>query len=126
MEEKFLRQLRDIQVQAQRLTSERSLEQDFEQFDRYNEEFKDYILLNSNSDQIKKLINEIPRVINPSDEKNSTSTIILVVLGLLTFGFFAVYVYYANRMRRQRIIRNNIQTARGKYASIEFLLKAEA
>ena len=96
--------------------------EELESFSNYSQELKSYLIKNIDVPEIKDLANAIPNILEV--EAKSKPIVILIALGLVTFGVSAIYISYAASMRKTRLIQGNIQTARGKYASIEFLLKA--
>lgn len=120
------RQLKDVQYQADKLISGTPEPEAIESFDNYCRELKEYIIHNVKEVDIVRLAQEIPEIHDVEDSKRKMSFIALIVLGLLTLGISALYLSYVANMRRTTLIQNNIQTARGKFASIEFLLKASS
>lgn len=123
MSQTLFRQLNDIQLQAQKLTNGNPEEEELEAFSNYNNELKNYLLQTTDDSEVKQLIIEIPNLLE-IEEENSKPLILLIILGLVTIGFSVVYLSYIAGMRRTRQIQTNIHTIRGKYASIEFLMKA--
>ena len=121
----LFRQLKDIQLQADRLTKDGPNDGDLEVFSNYNEELRNYIHANIEDEDITRLVDEIPYVLEVQEVNTGLPLFMLIVVGVLTLGISAIYLSYLAGMRRTRVIQNNIQTARGKYASIEFLLMAQ-
>jgi hypothetical protein len=116
------RQIKDIQFQAERLTSSHPEGDELEQFSNYNEELKRYMLVNIEDPDLKKVILEIPHVMDIETDTRSTPFYVLLFLGIITLGISALYISYVANMRRTRQIQNNIQAVRGKYSSLEFLM----
>ncbi|MFK7783810.1 MAG: hypothetical protein AB8B56_01775 [Crocinitomicaceae bacterium] len=120
---KLTRQIKDIQFQAERLISGNPDGEELQQFSNYNEEMKNYMLLNIDDSDLRKVILEIPDVMDIETDTKSTPFLVLLFLGIATLGISAFYISYVANMRRTRQIQNNIQTVRGKYSSLEFLMK---
>lgn len=120
----LFRQLKDIQYQAEKLLSGTPEEGEIEQFNHYNEDLKAYLLGHVKEEEIRTLILAIPTISDVESETISMRTSVLVAVGVITLGLLPLYLSYVAGMRRNQLIQSNIQTARGKYASIEFLLKA--
>lgn len=118
------RQLKDIQYQAEKLLSVTPEEGEIEHFNHYNEDLKAYLLEHVKEEEIRTLILAIPTISNVESETISMRTSALVAVGIVTLGLLPLYLSYALSLRRNKLIQSNIQTARGKCASIEFLLKA--
>jgi len=116
------RQIKDIQFQAERLTSGNPDGDALELFSNYNEELKNYMVLNIEDPDLRKVIFEIPHVLDIETDTKSSPFYALLALGILTLGISALYIGYVTNARRNRLIQNNIQTVRGKYASLEFMM----
>lgn len=125
MNQTLFRQLNDIQLQAQKLTDGNPEEEELEAFSNYSNELKNFLLETTEDETIRQHIYEIPDVFDIKEE-SSKPMIMLIILGLVTVGFSVVYLSYVAGMRRTRQIQTNIHTIRGKYASIEFLIKANS
>lgn len=120
------RQLKDIQSQAEKLTSGTPDQGAIEQFNNYNEDLKTYLLTHVEDPEIRDLVYSIPSISDTETEKLPLQSSALIIIGILTVGLLPLYLSYVAEIRRNKLIQSNIQTARGKYASIEFLLKASA
>lgn len=120
------RQLKDIQSQAEKLTAGTPDQGAIEQFNNYNEDLKTYLLTHVEDPEIRDLVYSIPSISDTETEKLPLHSSALIIIGILTVGLLPLYLSYVAEMRRNKLIQSNIQTARGKYASIEFLLKASA
>lgn len=118
------RQLKDIQHQAEKLTSGSPEPEELEMFSDYSNEIKNYVLTKIDKKEITKLALEIPNILEVENETKSLSNIVLIIGAIFTIGLSALYISYITNLRRTKLIQNNIHTARGKFASIEFLLKA--
>lgn len=124
MNSTLLRQLKDIQHQAENLISGSPEIEELEQFGNYNEELKTYILENIDLSEISNLVYDIPNVLHVELGTKSRPIGALIIVGIITLGISSFYISYVVALHKKRLIQSNIQTARGKYASIEFLLKA--
>lgn len=118
------RQLKDIQHQAEKLISRTPSEGEIEQFNHYNEDLKAYLLEYVGAIEIRDLIYTIPTISDIETERIPLRTSVLITISIVTLGLLPFYLSYVAEMRRNKLIQENIRTARGKYASIEFLLKA--
>ncbi len=125
MQDLLMRQLKDVQIQAENAVSRNAEEGDVERFSQYSEELKNYILKHSKSEEIKKLANEIPGIFDVKVTPHPAPMIFLILLGIISVGISVAIFRRAASIERMRQIENNINTARGKFASIEFLMKAE-
>jgi len=120
------RQLKDIQIQAEKLISGSPSGEELVQFSNYSAELKNYLLINIEEPEIRVLIYSIPDILDVEIETKSMPVALVITLTIITLGISALYISHVMEMRRHRLVQGNIQTARGKYASIEFLLKAYA
>jgi hypothetical protein len=118
----LFRQLTDIQKQAARLSSGNFSIEDMTMFERYNEELKRFILTNTEDPDVIHLTHEIPNVLDVQKEAKKP-LILIILLALISLGVSVLLISYVSDMRRNKLIQQNIQIARGKYASIEFLMK---
>ncbi len=126
MDQLLLRQLKDVQVQAQKLLSQHDENQDLKHFSDYCSELKRYILKNYESKDVRKLADEVPDIFHVVVKPYPAPLIFLIILGIISVGISVAIYRRASQFERQRQIENNIHKAKGKFASIEFLLKAEA
>jgi len=109
----LLRQLNDIQAQAEKiLTGEKSNEA-IEGFARYSAELKDYIMKNVKNSDIKSYLIKIPNVNYSRTNVKFWQYIILPAWWISLF-----YDY----MARNKTVAE-INEAKGKYANLEFLIK---
>lgn len=113
------RQIKDIQVRAERLITGSPTMDDIEEFDQYNEELKKYLICNLMETELIERVKQIPRVLEESDDK-------VVIRGILS-GFFAMFasglVTYFQERHRIENSKDSIREARGAYASIEFFTR---
>lgn len=114
------RQLKDIQVQADRLISGDHSSEDLENFGNYSNELKNYLIENISDDFILEKLNEIPNIDDFDTITKTTTGIGFTILAVITFG---ISVSYLREQKRNTEMMNNVRDIRGKYGSIEFLLK---
>lgn len=126
MQARLFRQLEDIQIQAERLITGTPTEEELDNFSAYNLELKKYLREHTSDPEVLQRVDEIPDVMQVEVETNRKPVLILILFALFTLGLSAMYLSYVAGMRRTQLIQNNIHTVRGIYASIEFLLKAQA
>src|SRR5690606_19013788 len=107
----------DIQAQAERLTSTKIEITQIEDFSKYNEEIKSFLLENVKDDFILKYIREIPCINFENFE--TKDSIITVLIGFLGGGLIS---YYRQNQKNEQAL-NIVREIRGKYASAEFMLK---
>lgn len=117
MTRNIVRQVADIQAQAERLTTGKTELSQIEDFSRYNEEIKSFLLENVKDDFILKYIQEIPSInFKNLDTKDN---ILMVFLGMISGGLGS---YYRQNQKTEQAL-NVVREIRGKYASAEFMLK---
>ena len=114
MNKNILRQVKDIQYQAEKICTSSPSTTDIENFSKYSEEIKSFLLSHIEIPEIKKLVNDIPKI--PKNESVGKK-------GAL--AFFAVPLLSAWYQEKQFIeaATSKINMCKGKYASIEFILK---
>lgn len=113
----ILRQITDIQVQAERLIKNKSDITQVEQFAAYSNEIKTFLLNNISDEFILNQIKEIPDLDLEQTESNSRFiNLFLNVLG----GSIGIY---SSERRKADEALDKIRDIRGKYASTEFMLK---
>lgn len=81
----ILRQLKDIQVQANKLDAENSDIEDFRSFAKYNDELKSFLLANEPDAFTLNLINEIPDL--EIDALTGKSNVLFMLVGFITHIF---------------------------------------
>ncbi len=117
MNRNILRQITDIQVQADRiLTSKGSFEQ-IEEFSIYNEEIKKFLVDNVKDEFILQFIHEIP-IVN-YEELDSKNSILAIIFNFISFGTGSIF----QRNKKMDQALESVAEIRGKYASMEFMLK---
>lgn len=118
MNNHLMRQVKDIQVQAERLIQTNAAIEDLEEFNDYNIELKTYLLATITDPMVLTFIQEIPdKLINHKEIVRQR-----VWFAALTFLFSGLIALYTQRVEQQDAI-STVREIRGKYASIEFLLK---
>jgi hypothetical protein len=109
----LLRQIKDIQAQADKIvTGENSIEA-IENFARYSSELKDYIAKNVKSQEIVIYLNDLP------DVNYTRSQIKLWQYLILPSWWITLYKDYQAKNRTIQEIGH----VRGKYATLELLVK---
>ena len=117
MERNILRQIADVQQQAERLISTNAEQHEIEDFSKYNEEIKSYLLENVKDNFILKRINEIPSInFNTLEIKDN---FLILIFSIFSGGLAAYY----RRIERTKEALAVVREIRGKYASAEFMLK---
>ena len=92
MTSSVFRQIRDIQNQASKLVEEKPSLEDLEEFSRYNEEMKLYLVKNVEHEEIMKHVQSIPNVLDVEDDTPSFPVFVMLILGILTIG--SSYFYF--------------------------------
>ncbi len=113
----ILRQITDVQVQAERLIRERADINEIEQFSSYSNEIKEYLINTIDDEFILNYIREIPDL--NLDEIESNKGIIPFLLNLIAGG---LGTYSTERNKSDNALKI-IRDIRGKYASAEFMIK---
>lgn len=108
----LFRQLKDIQVQADRVLKGENSAESIEQFARYSVELKKYALDKFKGTPAEQKLHELPEI----HYKRNRLTIAHVFM----FNWFAVLA--AERRAREESLEE-IREARNKYASLEFVLR---
>lgn len=109
----------DIQAQADRLIKTKANLVEIEQFAKYNDEIKSYLLANIEDDFVLKYVKEIPDLnIDEFETKAGLSTVILILISSFSGGI----ALYNERRIASKALRT-IRDIKGKYASAEFMLK---
>lgn len=117
MDSSTKRQIKDIQFRAEKLINDRPSLSEIEDFDKYNEELKAFLLKNLTDPELLDRVAGIPRILDETKSQAATRNIIVTILATFTTG---LVTYFQNRQRVENAL-SNIHEARGKYASIEFL-----
>jgi len=100
------RQLKDIQVRADRLINGSPTLSDIEEFDQYNEELKQYLLATLTDPELLERVQKIPKILDDTDNK-------LVVRGV----FSAILAMFASSLvmyfqERQQIENSRVQSGK--------------
>ncbi|MEK6153113.1 hypothetical protein WIW50_07630 [Flavobacteriaceae bacterium 3-367] len=112
-----LRQVTDIQVQADQLIKNNADLTEIANFAQYSHELKKYLHEHVKDDFILNLINEIPILdLDEPDEETGFFDSLLYFFG----GLFGMY---SLEQKRKNEALNTIRDIKGKYASAEFMLK---
>lgn len=120
----LFRQLKDIQLQADKITRKKIDQNELTFFNNYNEEIKTYLKHHIKDSEVLMYVNEIPDVLGDSN-KYAIPILLLITIGILTVGIGAIIAVHVINYQYLKQIQSNIAEARSKYASIEFLLKAK-
>jgi hypothetical protein len=113
------RQIKDIQVKAEGLMNGRPTIEDIEEFDRYNEELKKYLIGNLTEPELLERARQLPKILEASDAQVTTRGILSAILALFASGLVS---YFQQRMRIENSM-NAVREARGIYATIEFFIR---
>lgn len=109
----LIRQLKDIQAQADKIASRESSQEIIEAFARYSVELKEYIAKNIESQQIRAYLSELPEI------NYSRTTIKLWQYLIMPSWWISAYNDYRNREQAVQEIR----ATRGRYATLEILVR---
>jgi hypothetical protein len=109
----LLRQIKDIQAQADRILTGENSSETLESFAKYSVELKDYIVKNVNSDEVKVYLAELPDL--------HYSRIEIQLWQYLIFPTWWISLYKDYEARNRTI--EEIKTVRGKYSSLELIVK---
>lgn len=109
----LLRQLKDIQAQADKILTGENSDETIETFAKYSVELKDYISTNIESPTIKSYLKELPEI-----NYNRTKVKLWQYL-ILPMWWIALY----NDYQAKNETVEDIQSVRGKYATLEMLVK---
>ncbi len=107
----FIRQLKDVISQAERILEGNDFDEGIEDYARYSNELKDYIFEHIDNQQILDLNKEIPYI----NCKNNYLKVGLILLlpNWLTAFYTEFYI--------RRKLLSEIKQSRNKFSSIEFL-----
>jgi len=113
----IIRQITDIQNQAERLIKRKSSLVEIEQFADYSSEIKLFLIKYIDEDFILKHVHEIPDLnLHESDSKPG-------LFDLIIYSFnFGLGAYSKERRKADKALKT-VRDIRGKYASLEFMLK---
>jgi len=114
MNSNILRQLKDIQFQADKIIDGNPSVEAIVGFGKYSEELKTFLKNHSKDEMVNKLIAEIPVI-----SKNEIN----IKKGLLAMFLPSVLIYWYHEKEYIKETIPKIHLSKGKYASIEFILK---
>ncbi|MAE84238.1 MAG: hypothetical protein CMB80_15965 [Flammeovirgaceae bacterium] len=114
----IIRQIRDIQVQAERLISNQASLDQIEEFAQYNNEIKSFLIKHVDDDFIMKYLIEIPDL--NLDDLSPTGGEGLGVLSIILSPLLGTY--FREKQKNQAAL-DIIRDIRGKYASIELMCR---
>jgi len=113
------RQIRDIQVQADRLLYSKPSSVELKSFESYNNELKAYLLKNIDDNTILEYVHEIPNDVIQTNSVDVKRTFIDILVSLFAAGIASYFV----EKREREMAFDAVREISGKYSSIEFLLK---
>lgn len=114
MNRNILRQLKDIQHQANKLLNGSPELVDIENFSNYADEINRYLMEYCRIEEVVMLTAQIPKIYDKSNISNKNWLLSLMP------NIFSYWFYERNQIEEALEI---IEFVRGKYASIEFILK---
>ncbi len=115
-----LRQIQDIQVQAERLITKNADLEEISEFAKYSDEIKLYLLENIDDELILSYVRVIPEFdVEESEIKKASAGIIEVILSIASYGLAS---YFRNRQARDKAL-GTVRDISSKYSSIEFMCK---
>lgn len=120
MNNNVLRQIKDIQVQAERLISNKANLNEIREFSNYSKEIKLFLIENIGNHFILSKVHEIPEI--QIQDSTSTKEISKNVFGYF-FGVFGGLIYLLKSNKKQDEAINFVRDVKGKYGTLEFLLK---
>lgn len=114
----ILRQITDIQVQADRLIKGQADLTEIEDFAKYSYELKTFLTRNIQDDFIQKYVKDIP-ILDLDEESQDADGFI----NNLLYFFGGLFGAYSIEQRKKAEALDVIRDIKGKYASAEFMLK---
>jgi hypothetical protein len=115
-----LRQIQDIQVQAERLISNKADLDQIAEFSKYSDEIKFYLMENIDDEEILSYVRDIPTFEIEESELKKTAEGIFA--GILSFASYGLAGYFRNQRARDKALEV-VRDIRSKYASIEFMCR---
>jgi hypothetical protein len=109
----ILRQLKDIQAQADKIISGENSPESVETFALYSTELKNYIISNISAHEIISYLQELPEV--------DYSPVGIKWWEMILLPWWGINLY--NDYKAREIIIQNIAEVRGKYGTLELLLR---
>ena len=112
----IIRQVVDIQAQAERLLKNKPSYEEIEQFSQYNNEIRSFLFNNIDDEFVLNYVKEIPDLdLDKIDVKSNIITVILML-------FVSPSIASREKDKIEKALKI-IRDIRGKYASAEFMLK---
>ena len=115
-----LRQIQDIQVQAERLISNKANLDQIAEFSKYSDEIKFYLMENIDDEEILSYVRDIPTFEIEESELEKTAEGIFA--GILSIASYGLAGYFRNQRARDKAL-DVVRDIRSKYASIEFMCR---
>ncbi len=109
----LIRQIKDIQAQADKIQTGDNSPEAIESFSKYSQELKSYVIKRIDSDEIKSYLKEIPDI-------NYSKTTIKLWQYLI---FPSWWLSVAKDYQAKNKTLEQIKLVRGKYATLEILVK---
>jgi hypothetical protein len=113
------RQIKDIQVSAERLINGRPTIDDIEEFDQYNDELKNYLIGTLTEPELVDRAKQIPKILEEANSQVAIRGILSAFIAMFASGF----VTYFQERHRIENSKDAIREASGIYASIEFFTR---
>jgi hypothetical protein len=113
----IVRQVIDLQAQAERLIRTGGNMPEIEAFSQYNEEIKIYLLDHINDEFVLNYIKTIPSL--DIDAIETKSGILTIIFGLFSGGSFAAY----NEKHKIEVALEQIKEISNKYSSYEMMIR---
>ena len=114
MNRNILRQVKDIQYQANKLLNGSPELTDIENFSKYSDEICHYLIEHCKINEVLMLTVQIPKIYDKSNVSNKSWFISFMP------SIFAYWFYEREQIEEAL---HAIEFARGKYASIDFILR---
>jgi len=112
------RQIRDIQVQADRICTRKVSYNEVVAFAKYSRELKAFLATNLKDDMLLGLVGEIPDLESALQKKNIGYGALEGVLAV----FGGVLPIFSREIRKVNQAKSIVKEIQGKYASIGFIL----
>ena len=114
MKGNVLRQLVDIQIQGEQILKGNPTVSEIENYGNYSKEMKKYLLSIADFPQLVQLVNEIPVI--PENKFTVKNGLMGLIIPNVLLHWYYEREYIAES-------KTQISIGRGKFASIEFILK---
>ena len=112
----IIRQLKDIQAQADKILTGDNSEESIETFSQYSDELKDFIHTHIEVNEIRAYLSELPEI----DYAPKS----IQLWQYLVFPSWWVAMYHDHVARNEAV--RDVGIARGKFATLEIMIKALA